>query len=81
MSEETEFETVKRLESIFKRLDRSGNGRIDIQDLSVALKDFGVSLQYAEVKRRSLQIVKKGTNIHFIDFSSFTEILKRVRSQ
>lgn len=49
MSEETEFETVQRLESIFKRLDRSGSGRIDIQDLSVALKDFGVSLQYAEV--------------------------------
>lgn len=49
MSEETEFETVKRLESIFQRLDRSGNGRIDIQDLSVALKDIGLSRQYAEV--------------------------------
>lgn len=49
MAEETEFETVQRLESIFKRLDRSGNGRIDIQDLSAALKDLGMSLQYAEV--------------------------------
>lgn len=49
MSEESEFETVQRLENIFKRLDRSGNGRIDIQDLSVALKDFEVSLHYAEV--------------------------------
>lgn len=68
MSEETEFETVKRLESIFKRLDRSGNGRIDIQDLSVALKDFGVSLQYAEVKRRSLQIVKKKNEHSFYRF-------------
>lgn len=56
MSEETEFETVKRLESIFQRLDRSGNGRIDIQDLSIALKDLGVSLQYAEVRCTSLYI-------------------------
>lgn len=49
MSEETELESVQRLETIFNRLDRSGNGRIDIQDLSTALKDFGMSLHYAEV--------------------------------
>ncbi|XP_065086561.1 mitochondrial adenyl nucleotide antiporter SLC25A25 isoform X2 [Ochlerotatus camptorhynchus] len=38
----------ERLEKIFKKLDRDGNGRIDIQDLSAALKEFGLSHQYAE---------------------------------
>lgn len=46
---ETEQETEQRLANIFKRLDRKENGRIDIQDLSAALKDFGMSVQYAEV--------------------------------
>lgn len=39
----------ERLERIFKKLDRDGNGRIDIHDLSAALKEFGLSHQYAEV--------------------------------
>lgn len=38
----------ERLERIFKKLDRDGNGRIDIHDLSAALKEFGLSHQYAE---------------------------------
>lgn len=38
----------ERLEKIFKKLDRDGNGRIDIHDLSAALKEFGLSHQYAE---------------------------------
>lgn len=39
----------KRWAKIFKRLDRNGNGRIDIQDLRAALKDSGMSRFYAEV--------------------------------
>lgn len=39
----------ERLERLFKALDRDGNGRIDIQDLSAALKDIGLSHKYAEV--------------------------------
>lgn len=39
----------ERLEKLFKTLDRDGNGRIDIADLSAALKDVGLSHQYAEV--------------------------------
>lgn len=39
----------ERLEKIFNNLDRSGNGRIDIQDLSAALKASGMSDKYAEV--------------------------------
>ncbi|XP_040153365.1 calcium-binding mitochondrial carrier protein SCaMC-2-B isoform X2 [Anopheles arabiensis] len=38
----------ERLERIFKKLDRDGNDRIDIHDLSAALKEFGLSHQYAE---------------------------------
>ncbi|XP_065086560.1 mitochondrial adenyl nucleotide antiporter SLC25A25 isoform X1 [Ochlerotatus camptorhynchus] len=44
----------ERLEKIFKKLDRDGNGRIDIQDLSAALKEFGLSHQYAEEYGHSL---------------------------
>lgn len=43
----------ERLAKLFKQLDRSGNGRIDIHDLSAALKDFGMSDKYAEVSRKS----------------------------
>lgn len=39
----------ERLEKLFKTLDRDGNGRIDIADLSAALKDVGLSHKYAEV--------------------------------
>lgn len=42
----------ERLEKIFNKLDRDGNGRIDIHDLSEALREFGLSHQYAEVKRK-----------------------------
>ncbi|KAG4071659.1 hypothetical protein HA402_011813 [Bradysia odoriphaga] len=38
----------ERLEKLFKTLDRDGNGRIDIADLSAALKDVGLSHKYAE---------------------------------
>lgn len=39
----------ERLEKLFNNLDRDGNGRIDVHDLSAALKDHGLSHQYAEV--------------------------------
>lgn len=42
----------QRLEELFKSLDKDSNGRIDIHDLSEALKEFGLSSQYAEVRRQ-----------------------------
>lgn len=39
----------ERLEKLFNQLDRDGNGKIDVHDLSAALKEFGLSSQYAEV--------------------------------
>lgn len=46
---ESDYEIEERLGHIFKQLDRNGNGRIDIQELTTALKDSGMSHQYAEV--------------------------------
>lgn len=42
-------EDEERLEKLFNTLDTDGNGRIDIHDLSIALKDFGVHSLYAQV--------------------------------
>lgn len=39
----------ERLESLFKRLDIDGNGRIDIRDLTQSLNDTGVHQGYAQV--------------------------------
>lgn len=42
-------EDEERLEKLFAKLDRNGNGKIDVHDLSMALKEFGVHHDYAEV--------------------------------
>lgn len=46
---ELPLEEEERLEKLFEKLDRNGNGTIDVHDLSVALKEFGVHHHYAEV--------------------------------
>ncbi|XP_018403620.1 PREDICTED: calcium-binding mitochondrial carrier protein SCaMC-2-like isoform X1 [Cyphomyrmex costatus] len=38
----------ERLASLFQRLDLDGNGRIDVHDLSQALREVGVHTQYAQ---------------------------------
>nr|XP_014088812.1 calcium-binding mitochondrial carrier protein SCaMC-3 isoform X1 [Bactrocera oleae]XP_036216596.1 calcium-binding mitochondrial carrier protein SCaMC-3 isoform X1 [Bactrocera oleae]XP_036216600.1 calcium-binding mitochondrial carrier protein SCaMC-3 isoform X1 [Bactrocera oleae]XP_036216616.1 calcium-binding mitochondrial carrier protein SCaMC-3 isoform X1 [Bactrocera oleae]XP_036216624.1 calcium-binding mitochondrial carrier protein SCaMC-3 isoform X1 [Bactrocera oleae]XP_036216633.1 calci len=45
---ELPHEDEERLEKLFNTLDRDGNGRIDIHDLSEALREFGLSSVYAE---------------------------------
>lgn len=42
-------EDEERLENIFQKLDLDGNGRIDVKDLSKALREVGVDKSYAEV--------------------------------
>lgn len=39
----------ERYAALFRALDKDGNGRIDIFDLSEAIKEFGLSDHYAEV--------------------------------
>lgn len=39
----------ERLAQIFQRLDLDGNGRVDVRDLSAALREVGVHSQYAQV--------------------------------
>jgi solute carrier family 25 phosphate transporter 23/24/25/41 len=43
-------EDEERLENLFKSLDVDGKGRIDIHDLSVALRHSGVNQTYAKVR-------------------------------
>lgn len=46
-------EDEERLGKLFSRLDKNGNGRIDIHDLSDALREHGVHHGYAEVGRNT----------------------------
>ncbi|XP_017892530.1 calcium-binding mitochondrial carrier protein SCaMC-2 isoform X1 [Ceratina calcarata] len=41
-------EDEERLEKIFEKLDLDGNGKIDVKDLSKALREVGVDKYYAE---------------------------------
>lgn len=54
---ELPLEDEERLEKIFKSLDVDGNGKIDISDLSNALKEFGVHQKYAEVRHQGLDFI------------------------
>lgn len=66
---ETDLEIEQRLGSIFERLDRNGNGRINIQDLTCALKGVGMSTQYAEVGVIRLFFI-------FIFLLQFTQLIR-----
>lgn len=48
-----EVETLQEVEirygELFKKLDKGGDGRIDIKDLTSELKELGVCESYAEV--------------------------------
>lgn len=50
--EELPKEDEERLEKLFSKLDNDGNGKIDIHDLSVALKELAphINRSYAEVR-------------------------------
>lgn len=56
---ETELESEERLAEIFKSLDRDGNGRIDIQELTSSLKGSGMPHQYAEVSAVNVVVNSK----------------------
>lgn len=43
-------EDEERLEKLFGKLDSDGDGKIDIHDLSLALREFGLHHRYAEVR-------------------------------
>ncbi|CAH1966306.1 unnamed protein product [Acanthoscelides obtectus] len=50
-------EDEERLEKLFSLLDKNGNGRIDIHDLSAALREHGVHHGYAEKFMKSTQSI------------------------
>lgn len=51
LTHDSSVEDEERIERMFKALDLDGNGKIDIHDLSVFLKETGVSPHYAKVSQ------------------------------
>ncbi|XP_034480379.1 calcium-binding mitochondrial carrier protein SCaMC-3 isoform X2 [Drosophila innubila] len=67
MPTEIPAEDEERLEKIFNQLDRDGDGKIDIHDLSAALHDFGLSSVYA-VKFMQQSDKDQSGNVGFAEF-------------
>ncbi|XP_044766769.1 calcium-binding mitochondrial carrier protein SCaMC-2 isoform X2 [Coccinella septempunctata] len=65
-SHELPQEDEERLEKLFKKLDKDGNGKIDIHDLSDELKKFGVHQHYAEKFLKSSK--SNGDHLSLADF-------------
>lgn len=64
---ELPHEDDERLGKLFNNLDIDGNGKIDIHDLSVALKQYGVSHRYVQVCFKFFLTKKKICIIKFIN--------------
>ncbi|EDV96101.1 calcium-binding mitochondrial carrier protein SCaMC-3 isoform X2 [Drosophila grimshawi] len=60
-------EDEERLERIFNQLDRDGDGKIDIHDLSAALHEFGMSSVYA-VRFLQQSDTNQSGNVGFAEF-------------
>ncbi|CAG9841036.1 unnamed protein product [Diabrotica balteata] len=59
-------EDEERFERLFNTLDKNGNGRIDIHDLSYALREHGVHHGYAEKFLKSTK--SKSGELSLADF-------------
>jgi hypothetical protein len=61
MTPETVEMSEERYSDLFKKLDKGGDGRIDISDLTSELKELGVCESYAAVRqRRRIQVLFLG---------------------
>lgn len=58
-------EDEERLGKLFAKLDKDGNGKIDIHDLSSALSEHGVHHRYAEVKTNKLGVTTDHVQLFF----------------
>ncbi|XP_022225328.2 calcium-binding mitochondrial carrier protein SCaMC-1-B isoform X2 [Drosophila obscura] len=67
MPTEIPAEDEARLERIFNQLDRDGDGKVDIHDLSAALHEFGLSSVYAEKFMQQSDKNQSG-NVGFAEF-------------
>lgn len=61
-------EDEERLAKVFAKLDIDGNGTIDIHDLSISLKHFGVPHRYAEVPILLVIVLKIGWLVKYFLF-------------
>lgn len=55
----------ERYTDLFKKLDKGGDGRIDIKDLTSELKELGVCESYAAVMKNSSQLCKNSLPANF----------------
>ncbi|XP_014261718.1 calcium-binding mitochondrial carrier protein SCaMC-1-B isoform X2 [Cimex lectularius] len=69
---ELPYEDEKRLEKLFNSLDLDGNGKIDIHDLSVALREFGVDHKYAQSFLERAD-VNKSSDISLAEFIHYVK--------
>ncbi|XP_017842412.1 calcium-binding mitochondrial carrier protein SCaMC-3 isoform X2 [Drosophila busckii] len=70
MPAEIPAEDEERLERIFNQLDRDGDGKVDIHDLSAALHEFGLSSVYAEKFLQQSDKDQSG-NVGFAEFLTY----------
>lgn len=65
--EELPEEDEERLGDLFSKLDRDGNGKIDIHDLSVALKEIAphINRSYAEVRIETFAHIHNGSTFQW----------------
>ncbi|CAG9766790.1 unnamed protein product [Ceutorhynchus assimilis] len=61
-------EDEERFEKLFIKLDKNGNGRIDINDLSAALHEHGVNQKYAERFLKSSNRSTSSSDLSLADF-------------
>ncbi|XP_064547527.1 mitochondrial adenyl nucleotide antiporter SLC25A24-B isoform X3 [Drosophila montana] len=66
MPTEIPAEDEERLERIFNQLDRDGDGKIDIHDLSAALHEFGMSSVYAVSDKNQSGNVGFAEFLHYV---------------
>lgn len=81
---ETAEDMEERYGDLFKKLDKGRDGRIDISDLTSALKELGVCESYAAVRNRrervqvlSLQVCFKFKNNYYV--SDLIVLLSHIR--
>jgi Ca2+-binding EF-hand superfamily protein len=68
---ETAEDMEERYGDLFKKLDKGRDGRIDISDLTSALKELGVCESYAAVRNRR-ERVQVLTNTKLFHLSAFS---------